>query len=610
MLDPSSDRLDYSVMLRPPEPGFVLQYAVACTYSLDLSALLAALLPLGFNGDAESLCRNNPVFMLHVFKKLLPKIRVFCDAASITVPDLQHNKMLSLLDEIVFPVRSKTAFHPKFWLLRFERDGEKLYRLAVLSKNLTFDRSWDVAMFFDGKVKNDLSNGEPLAAMLEFLKRSQWGQGSRLHELSALADEIKKVEFSNNEIKAEELMLIPFGVNSDAKSGGQEGSAWQSRDTILLNPDASFFRLMVMSPFLAPGTVTHLFQRGRNGAEKLLFTRKSAFSGFSQDQISDIQCYCVKDEVVFGEKSDALDSPPERAQEEDIHAKIYLFQQYQNNTPYLYLGSANLTQNGLTEKNVELLVRVKLRGHNIYETIRNDLLPEDQNGIFEPCETIPATVDDAEKNERDLLKKEFRRLLLTLTGKDFRAEVKPDENLCAVTIRCEKRFSSEYKIELAPLAGNWQQFSPEMKFEPQSVETLSDFYRVRLSGQNAKIERLLVIDTLSSQDLRTRRQVILESSCLKASSDILEYLSYVLSEDPYSLALQKNESGNGHSSQRNAENYQFALYEKLLYWTVTDKKRLLEIREIIHHRPSDNSEETEKLLALCKTFYRAAGGEK
>lgn len=68
MLEPSRDRLDYGAMLRPPEPGFSLVHAVACTYSLELSALLAALLPLGVDGDAKSHCRENPLFMLYIFR--------------------------------------------------------------------------------------------------------------------------------------------------------------------------------------------------------------------------------------------------------------------------------------------------------------------------------------------------------------------------------------------------------------------------------------------------------------------------------------------------------------------------------------------------------------
>lgn len=600
MLEPSRDRLDYGAMLRPPEPGFTLVHAVASTYSLDLSALLAALLPLGVEGDAKSHCRNNPIFMLYVFKKLFRKISVFCDAAAVSVPDTQRNKLLASLDRIVFPVRHRSAFHPKFWLLKFEREGEIRYRLAVLSKNITFDRSWDVAMFFDGVVKDSRSNGAPLADMLDFLKQSQWGKGKRLQGVSAMAAEVRNVEFSSDEIQPGEFLLLPFGVKSDALA----------EDAVLLNPTAKFSRLMVISPFLSRTAVSGLFARGRDGAEKLLFSRKQAFADCFQDGENGIQCYCVKDEIVFGEESAALESQPEKPQEEDIHAKIYLFQQYQSSTPYLYLGSANLTRNGMGEANVELLLRVKLRGHNIYETMRKDLLPEDENGVFELCGTVPEEENSAEKETMEELKMEFRKLVLE--GKRFTAKVEETSAGYAVSLHCPDDLRCDCKIEIAPLNGKWQEFSSVVKFAAQPAETLSDFYRIRFSRGLVKLERILLIDTVSSAGLEEVRQSALESDFLKKSADFLEYFSYILAEDAYAQALQMDGPLEKKPDKKNAgfgEDYQSALYEKLLYWSAVDSRRLQEIESVVRYSP-ELPKETRALLKLCETFYYAAGEMK
>lgn len=597
MLEPSRDRLDYGAMLRPPEPGFSLVHAVASTYSLELSALLAALLPLGVDGDAKSHCRENPLFMLYVFKKLFRKISVFCDAAAVSAQDVQRNKLLAFLDRIVFPVRHRTAFHPKFWLLKFEREGEIRYRLAVLSKNITFDRSWDVVMFFDGVVKDSRSNGAPLADMLDFLKQSQWGKGKRLQELSSMAAEVRNVEFFNDEIQPGEFLLLPFGVKSEALA----------EDAVLLNPAAKFSRLMVMSPFLARTAVSELFARGRDGAEKLLFSRKQAFADCFQGEEPGIQSYCVKDEVVFGEESAALESQPEKTQEEDIHAKIYLFQQYQSSTPYLYLGSANLTRNGMNEANVELLVRVKLRGHNIYETMRKDLLPEGENGVFELCGTVPEEKNTEEEEAMEDLKKVFRKFVLE--GKRITASVEETSAGYVVSLHCPETLCCEYKIEIAPLNGNWQNFSSTVEFAAQPAETLSDFYLIRFSNDLAKLERILVIDTVSSAGLEEVRQSALESVFLKRSADFLEYFSYILAEDAYAQALQMNGSVEKKTDKKNTgfgENYQSALYEKLLYWSSADPGRLQEIESVVRYSP-ELPKETRALLKLCETFYHAAG---
>ncbi|MBO5884988.1 MAG: hypothetical protein J6Q51_04250, partial [Clostridia bacterium] len=44
------------------------------------------------------------------------------------------------------------SFHPKFWLIKYvNNEGEALYRVVVLSRNLTFDRSWDVSFCMEGR---------------------------------------------------------------------------------------------------------------------------------------------------------------------------------------------------------------------------------------------------------------------------------------------------------------------------------------------------------------------------------------------------------------------------------------------------------------------------
>ncbi len=64
------------------------------------------------------------------------------------------------------------SFHPKFWLLKYLSDqGEILYRIIILSRNLTFDRSWDLAVSLDGVVvaKANSKNG-PLQDFLLYLR--------------------------------------------------------------------------------------------------------------------------------------------------------------------------------------------------------------------------------------------------------------------------------------------------------------------------------------------------------------------------------------------------------------------------------------------------------
>lgn len=596
MLEPSRDRLDYTEILRKPAPGFELSAAIASTYSLDLQALLAALLPLGFEGDAASECRNNPVFALHALKKLLPKLALFCDGASIKVPNLSQNRLLALLDRAVYPVKHKTAFHPKFWLLKFVRGNEVCYRLVVLSKNVTFDRSWDMAIALDGVPDAENANGSPLADMLQFLHRTQWGKGKRLSFVSKMIDEIRNVAFGDDEMKARDLRFIPLGIDKIP-----------AEDEFLLNKKAAFYRLLVISPFLSAGAVRELFARGRENSETILISRKLALSELSAEDLVQVNCFCMKDEVIDGERSENLSEKPLQIQTQDIHAKFYLFQQSQGSSPYLYLGSANLTQNGINSKNVELLVRFKLSRQNIYDKIRADLLPQNHNGVFTPYQCP----DVVKKSDAEIIRDELEKSYRTLTLGKFSAEVTKCGDKFNIELCFSGKISPGYRCEIAPLLGNYQTLSEKVIFKEQVPENISDFYRVKLELEKSgeKIERLLIIDTLSNIDtLADIREELLEKFCLKKSEDLLEYLSYVLSENAYPLAVAKSvQAGAYNGTYRNYQAASFALYEKMLYWAATDKSRLLEIKDIIQHRNIDNRD-TAAIIKLCETFYRAAGG--
>jgi hypothetical protein len=146
MLKPASDRLDYSEMLTPPF-GYETTFAVGTTYSLDLDALIGVCLALGLSESIDNELKDNPIYLLEALQRTAEKILVFCEGGQIKVPS-NSNALHILLEKMVVEVvmKNKKSFHPKFWIVKYENEeGEALYRCLVLSRNLTFDRSWDVA---------------------------------------------------------------------------------------------------------------------------------------------------------------------------------------------------------------------------------------------------------------------------------------------------------------------------------------------------------------------------------------------------------------------------------------------------------------------------------
>ena len=153
MFKTDTDRLNYGEILKPPY-GYTLNKAIGTTYSLDLEALTAIAISTGLVEDTDSKLTQNPIAMLNALQKVSERIIVFSEAGQIKLPNTKSPLCL-LLEKMVVPValpKAKgmnhyPAFHPKTWLMDYvNEEGEHSYRFVVMSRNLTFDRSWDISI--------------------------------------------------------------------------------------------------------------------------------------------------------------------------------------------------------------------------------------------------------------------------------------------------------------------------------------------------------------------------------------------------------------------------------------------------------------------------------
>lgn len=128
--------------LRPPA-GHSLDRAVATTFTLDLEAALTVPLAFaGFRFDEQP----DPIEIMEALREMGRRIDIFCQAGAIGAGSWPSD-LLALLEGSIHAARRPRPghiFHPKVWALRFlDRAQEPSYRLLVLSRNLTRDRSWD-----------------------------------------------------------------------------------------------------------------------------------------------------------------------------------------------------------------------------------------------------------------------------------------------------------------------------------------------------------------------------------------------------------------------------------------------------------------------------------
>ena len=245
MLDANSRQI-YLDALKPPI-GYRFDRAIATTFSLDLMALLVA--PMSFslfdiNDQSEAL--REPVAILEALRRTSERISVFCQRGRISVPS-PDNLLYSYLEKMVVEVKPGRSgvFHPKLWFLRFihEQDAP-IYRLLCLSRNLTFDRSWDTVLTIDGSVSTrPRSKNRPLADFLRFLPTIAvtTPDGHVLKDVDEIAEEIRYVDFVPPS-PFEDMEFWPLGMSRRRIfpfSGGYK-------------------RLLVVSPFVSDQVLMQL----------------------------------------------------------------------------------------------------------------------------------------------------------------------------------------------------------------------------------------------------------------------------------------------------------------------------------------------------------------
>ena len=209
----SKDRVHYGDLLLPPE-GYVLNFAIGTTYSLDLESLTSVCLALGLSEEADGLLLQNPVSMLNAIQKVSEKLLIFCEAGQIKMPG-KPSALSLLLEKMIVPValpkargiNHYPAFHPKTWVLQYvNAQSDYHYRFAVLSRNLTFDRSWDISFAMDSsKIAKTPEKTKPIINYLDFLRnqiRSERVRDARTKRsaIRKLQDALDGVSFTTDTI--------------------------------------------------------------------------------------------------------------------------------------------------------------------------------------------------------------------------------------------------------------------------------------------------------------------------------------------------------------------------------------------------------------------------
>lgn len=329
-------------LLRPP-PGAQLDFAVLTTYTLDLDTLLALPLAVLARTDAgldDTL--DDPLLVLEAIRATGERMHVFCDCTGIAVP-AKGRSLYAMLEGSVHPVRAPGGgvFHPKVWVARFvDGVGQPLIRVAVLSRNLTFDASWDIAFATDGQPQSGrtVRQSAPLAELLRELPGLALAAtpvSDRLRQdIATLAAEVERTAF-----RAPEGFDAPPTFHALGLAGARK--SWV--------PFKDGWRVLAIAPFVNVTALDVL--KNANTGPRCLVSRQECLDALPEAALATWTDVWV---LADGAEAEAVDGA--RSGPTGLHAKVIAVEHGWDVT--WFVGSANLTAAAFRGHNVELMVSI------------------------------------------------------------------------------------------------------------------------------------------------------------------------------------------------------------------------------------------------------------
>jgi len=378
MLNPNERKL-YLEALKPP-PGYTLDKGIAATYSLDLLTLLVV--PLSFvlfnyNGEEDL---KDQTKVMEALQRTSERLTIYCQKGRISVPKV-NSLLYSYLEKCVKEVNADGTFHPKTWLLRFTAEDERpMYRFICLSRNLTFDKSWDTLLVLDGE--NEAINQPENKPLIDYLKSLSAMAGSPDDKLQELVDELSRVKFTAPPGFEDSLKFHPLGIDNYTYN-----PLFEEADTMLL-----------VSPFVSDRLLQQVIAKSR--ARCTLLSRMESLDALDEETLDLFERLFVIDDPVMEEADEESGQEQSRS---DLHAKIFVIEQ--GDKARILTGSANATNSAFTintEFMVEMIADKKTYGidnllrmeKNLFGTVIKEYQPQEKPDVDQERIALESKIND------------------------------------------------------------------------------------------------------------------------------------------------------------------------------------------------------------------------
>lgn len=568
--------------------GYVVDYAVLTTYSLDMPSLLSVPFMLGAMSDLTEATMRSPHLVLEAVNKSVRRFSVFCNAGCIAVPQA-NSKLYALLErsvvQIALPAKGIgfVNFHPKVWVIKEtnpDTDDSQI-KVVVLSRNLTCSNDLDVVCELIGRIgtkpatRRSRTKHKPLADFLEWLAERSTSKIRK--QIQSIVNDLDYVErFELADAPFDDYAFFPMGID------GYDGLE-QCLQADMLDHATE---MVVISPFIDQKTLEKMTACSPK-ARKTLITRHASVT----DEI-----LSLFNDGVYAPK-EVLTDKVEKDVAVDLHEKVYVIRRYEGNLTYnhLYLGSTNATQNGFG-RNVEFLLHLRFAPYKTsYDKFRSELIHDGKDSMFEQVTAVPADIKDQENTSYELL---LRQAVAAIQ----KAEVKQHGEYYNVTILCRKSRLPNEEMQIYPLGCEAleKNLTNETTFEKMELDMLTEFYVLAVGD----IKRVIKIDTTGMPT--EERDSAIFRSIINTKEKFISYLAFMLTDDAeqYVLESQQMEKELAEMTASTKEqDISVSLYEDMVRMAYTDPDRLAAIRSII--AKADTSVIPEHFSELYTSFENA-----
>lgn len=515
--------------LKPPQ-GMSIDVAIGTTFTLDLAALLT--IPVAASFDLLQ-GEHEPADLLEAVRRYADRTIVFCQAGAIGVPP-RYRAAHTFVEETVVEVRRPKdgLFHPKLWVVRFKRHGGYLHRVLVMSRNLTFDRSWDIIVRLDEDA--DAAAAVDAGGLLELL------------------GELRGMAVRSMTTAQENLLGSVLATLAPARLAVPNPFASGKFFACLPGPRRWPFRsrydaALAVSPFLTGGAVASFFKP--SASRKVIVSRQAALNTQTEALAPVHEVYRLKDALLSAEDDvDALGNPDASGGDivtdvpalKGLHAKFYV----QDHGPRatLWLGSVNLTDAAFNA-NVDLLVELTGPVHEVgVESVLPRKMRKDDLSWLVERHALPKNNGDDDPEE----------------GLDPIEHLAYDLASLSFDIFCEERAAS-WTAELA--IADWQP-GPAVALHARllslpknrvrrvengrvawtdlAVEDITPFVVVTLSSEG-RARNVLVRANIHGDPDDRRKSVI--ARAIRSREDFMRYLATLLGYDALGLGGAGAEEG-------------------------------------------------------------------